>query len=614
MTCALVTTWPCASTRNPEPSACCFMTWSPLLASLGAVGPAGALRALVEERKEVSHVGHVREAKLAPRHLTSCTVVMLTTRRPHLGDERRDVRRARQHRAGWRTGRASGARRSGGAAATAECWQPVPSTRARAVNGDEFSESCHGLKNNTDAPPAFPAENANRDGGLECPESVIETNPASGSSFRRRPRPGAPLRPARPLARPRPPRPRSPGPRSATASAALLDRDVAAERHELAVEALRVGRVAGGDSPRLGHGRDRSPAPCLRTRSSTSRSTASRPFSSAAARTRSGPSAARTDGEHEEEQAEKTSGTTPRAMGVPGSGIGCGTRSNRCATRSSVIPFSMAQSPISRLNALRPAMTKFAPPELPVSGGSGFDPRPRRRGLGAVGAARGRLPDRGEAVEDAAVLADAHVALVVEHQPRHHRVGLLARQAGHAHHVGQADAALAGADRGDDVALGLARVLRRRSRPEEEAVHALVERHLRLARAGCVAARRPGVPGAVPRRAGISVHGERRPRVERPEERVADHAQEHVAEGAAGQAAAPARVVALPRERHRDDEREEDRGVAHEDDRDPRAHDEAHGTREGVPDGPEHPAARVARPPTAWRTRTGRRARARPRP
>ena len=54
-----------------------------------------------------------------------------------------------------------------------------------------------------------------------------------------------------------------------------------------------------------------------------------------------------------------------------------------------------------------------------------------------------------------AVLADADVALVVEHQPGHHRVGLFARQAGDPHDVGQADAALAGADGGEDAALDL---------------------------------------------------------------------------------------------------------------------------------------------------------------
>ena len=103
-------------------------------------------------------------------------------------------------------------------------------------------------------------------------------------------------------------------------------------------------------------------------------------------------------------------------------------------------------------------MTKLAPPGLPVSGGMrSSSPRASARAPASGAVFRMRL----EAVDDPAVLADVDVAVVVEHQARHHRVGLLARQARHAHHVGQADAPLAGADGGDDEALVLARILRR---------------------------------------------------------------------------------------------------------------------------------------------------------
>ena len=97
-------------------------------------------------------------------------------------------------------------------------------------------------------------------------------------------------------------------------------------------------------------------------------------------------------------------------------------------------------------------MATFAPAGLPVSGGNGFGARPRGRRLALRARSIGRPSQRGEAVDDAAVLADVDVPVVVEHQPRHHRVGLLARQPGDAHHVGQADAPLAGADGREDAA------------------------------------------------------------------------------------------------------------------------------------------------------------------
>ena len=126
-------------------------------------------------------------------------------------------------------------------------------------------------------------------------------------------------------------------------------------------------------------------------------------------------------------------------------------------------------------------MAKLAPAELPVSGGRGFGKLSHAAG-GADARAQARSPSGlshgGERVEDPAVFADADVALVVEHQPRHQRVGLLARQPRHAHDVGQADAPLARADDGEQAPLGLAGVLRGSRGTEEEAVHALVERQL----------------------------------------------------------------------------------------------------------------------------------------
>ena len=82
--------------------------------------------------------------------------------------------------------------------------------------------------------------------------------------------------------------------------------------------------------------------------------------------------------------------------------------------------------------------------------------------------------------------------------------------------------------------------------------------------------------------------------MERPEERVAEDAEERVRERAAREAVAAARVVPLPGERHRHDERDEDRGVPDENDRDPRAYDEAKHPHETPPERLRRALARVA--------------------
>src|SRR5262249_33125657 len=77
----------------------------------------------------------------------------------------------------------------------------------------------------------------------------------------------------------------------------------------------------------------------------------------------------------------------------------------------------------------------------------------------------------------------------------------------------------------------------------------------------------------VPRRPVHVTVREGRERVERPEERVAYDAEEHRREPRPEAAIAIAAV--LVRAREADPDREEDRDVSEEDDRDPRAHDEA---------------------------------------
>ena len=88
--------------------------------------------------------------------------------------------------------------------------------------------------------------------------------------------------------------------------------------------------------------------------------------------------------------------------------------------------------------------------------------------------------------------------------------------------------------------------------------------------------------------------------MERPEERVAEDAEEGVGERAAGKAVAAARVVALAGEGHREDERNEDGGVADEHDGDPGPHDEAEHSHEAPAERLRRPLARVRGPPTAW--------------
>src|SRR5690606_37821882 len=66
---------------------------------------------------------------------------------------------------------------------------------------------------------------------------------------------------------------------------------------------------------------------------------------------------------------EKTNGTQPRAIAVPGGGMSSGGRFRMMAkTRSSVKPFAIANMLISRLKLFRKMMSALEPPELPVSG------------------------------------------------------------------------------------------------------------------------------------------------------------------------------------------------------------------------------------------------------
>jgi len=84
--------------------------------------------------------------------------------------------------------------------------------------------------------------------------------------------------------------------------------------------------------------------------------------------------------------------------------------------------------------------------------------------------------------------------------------------------------------------------------------------------------------------------------VERPEERVAEHAKEDEAD--AGEPAAAAVIaVPLPREGHPDEDREEDGDVREQDDHEPRADDEATGADRGLRNGGACTTERVVRLP-----------------
>ena len=289
----------------------------------------------------------------------------------------------------------------------------------------------------------------------------------------------------RPRARPRRRRPRSRGRRSASASRRRprLDVDVPAQRHELAVEPLRLAgrRRSRPATPRpravgdrlLARGRARAPRAARRGAR----------FSSGAARCRSGRSERATDRQRRRAARRTTSGTTPSAMGMPVSDrSACGTRSKRCDTRSSVSPLldrPEAHEQVERVEARDREVGADRVARERRQRLRQACPTPGAGGRRVAHSASAVFRMRREAVEDAPVLADADVAVVVEHQPGHQRVGLLARQARHAHHVGEADAALLRADAPRGAPLRLARVLRRRRGPEEEAVHLLVEGRLR---------------------------------------------------------------------------------------------------------------------------------------
>ncbi len=141
MTCALVTTWPCASTMKPEPSACCFITSSapPPPPPLSLPWPPKGLSSLPPPNGDWPWpCGIMRNRSPKPRNcmppwptLTSWMVVMFTTAGFTLAT-RVATSGVPVSTGGVEKGAGVWARPSP-PAAEAACWQPVPRARARAT-------------------------------------------------------------------------------------------------------------------------------------------------------------------------------------------------------------------------------------------------------------------------------------------------------------------------------------------------------------------------------------------------------------------------------------------------------------------------------------------------
>ena len=158
---------------------------------------------------------------------------------------------------------------------------------------------------------------------------------------------GAPPR-ARPRRRPPPSR----GPRNATAScrprrSRRRPPSATSSRSMRLPRRLRPRRVL----PRLRDTRRRSPAPCRARARVTSRSTARRPFSSAAAFTREGGAERAPDRQQEQKRREDERHDAERDGRARSRPRGTGTLSKRCTARSIVMSFSMAQTPMKQVEA-----------------------------------------------------------------------------------------------------------------------------------------------------------------------------------------------------------------------------------------------------------------------